>query len=104
MSEAAPKPEEAAPPATEGLLDRTKKFAARAVAEWVQRPVAEVGAWLRRRILLFAVGLVLVSVAIVFVFVGGTIGLRELEVPDWATFLGLGVIAGLAGALVLTRK
>lgn len=91
-------------PKIESLADRTKRFLAELVADWIKLPIAEVGRWLRRRVLLYTVGLVLMCVAIIFVLVGGVHGLQELRVPVWATYLGVGVVAAVAGVIVLTRK
>lgn len=85
------------------LLLRTKQLFGQVLAEWIKQPISEVGLWLKRRILQFSLGLVLLCVAIVFLLIGGVQALREVHIPSWATYLGVGGIAALLGVLLLRR-
>jgi hypothetical protein len=92
------------PTAMEALAERTKRFFVDVLAEWIKLPIAEVGAWMRRRVTLYVVGLLLLCVAVVFLLVGGVQGLQALKVPPWATYLGVGALAGVAGLVVMKQK
>jgi len=96
--------QESGPPKPESLRDRTRRFAGEIIANWIKPPLVEVGRWAKERILQFVLGLVLLSVAVIFVLIGGIQGLQELKVPVWATYLGVGALAGVAGLVILSRK
>ncbi|MBI2933804.1 MAG: phage holin family protein [Planctomycetes bacterium] len=93
------------PPKSEGLLDRTLQFLTEAAAECLKQPIAEVGRWARRKVLLFGVGLVLLCTALVFLLVGGVQGLQSIDrMPPWVPYLGVGALAAIAGVVVLSRE
>lgn len=88
----------------EALVERTKRIVAGFGMAWLKEQISELGRWAGRGIAFYAVGLVLVCTAIVFLLVGGVQALRELNVPPWATYLGIGAVAGLLGVILMTRR
>ncbi len=96
----------ASPPPIESLADRTKRFLMEIVSDWIKIPITEVGFWMRDRVTRYAIGLVLICVAIVFLLVGGVQGFQQLLGPKWlwVPYVGLGTIAAMVGIFVMKSR
>ncbi|MBI2930779.1 MAG: hypothetical protein HYY16_03940 [Planctomycetes bacterium] len=85
-------------------LDVVKDALAFSVADILKRSLMEVGRRVWPPVLLSAVALVFLAFGLVLLILGGMLGLRELDVPEWAAHAAVGAAAILCGALLLRLR
>ena len=90
--------------ATEGWIRDLREFANTTLADLFERRVPEYSRWAGQRVLDYALVSVLFTIAVVLLFAGGILGLRELGVPLYATFLIGGVVALAFGFWLLRMR
>ncbi len=89
------------PAVVDDLAARTRKFLGEVARDYVKRPVEGLLRWVLGRAVAYLLAAALFITAAVFLLVGGVHGLREAGVPAWIAYLALGVVAILAGLILL---
>jgi hypothetical protein len=95
---------DAAKRATEGWLRDLREFANTTLADLFEKRVPEYSRWAGQRVLDYALVGILFAVAVVLLFAGGILGLHELGLPPYATFLIGGVVALAFGFWMLRMR
>jgi hypothetical protein len=97
-------PGDAARQIAEGSLREVREFANTTLADLFEKRVPEYSRWAGQRVLDYALVGILFAIAVVLLFIGGILGLRELGLPPYATFLVGGVVALAFGFWLLRMR
>jgi hypothetical protein len=95
---------DAAPRLAEGWLRDLREFANTTLTDLFEKRVPEYSRWAGQRVLDYALVGILFAVAVVLLFAGGILGLRELGLPPYATFLIGGIVALAFGFWLLRMR
>lgn len=83
------------------LVRRTRRFLGEIAEDYIRRPIDDLVRWILGRAVSYLVAAGLFIASAVFLMIGATHGLIEAKVPVWIAYLSLGVIAVVAGVIVL---
>jgi len=86
---------------TDDLVSRTGRLLRDAAVDYIKRPLEEILNWALGRTVSYLVAAALFITAAVFLFVGGVGGLEAAGVKRWIAYLALGLVAVLAGMIVI---